>query len=239
MDRFPLCLVLQRCYGNTQLRLPQNHHVEDEVINSSAVLSTSRHGSDSRYLFLSVSHPYGFICQNPRNWEGKFWAPPFSQQDCGPGLHKIISWWKWLWGHASVTTFIPLLSCVRPPSLNVISLCTCLLPLFQLVASFSSMGCKVKQDKRCPCSFGISVMPQGWKLTQGYFISPFFSFSSQREEDGERRRKQKTFDFGQAELPRYTAMDAVGWVGLLLISPGNCHVFPNLTENSTLKFFKG
>lgn len=73
--------VLQRCYGNTQLRLPQNHHVEDEVINSSAVLSTSRHGSDS---------------------------------------------------------------------------------------------------------------------------------SSQRGEDGERRRKQKTFDFGQAELPRYTAMDAVG-----------------------------
>ncbi|XP_011608983.2 death ligand signal enhancer [Takifugu rubripes] len=74
--------VLQRCYGNTQLRLPQNHHVEDEVINTSAALSTSRHGSDS---------------------------------------------------------------------------------------------------------------------------------SSQREEDGERRRKQKTFDFGQAELPRYTAIDAVSW----------------------------
>ncbi|CAG06254.1 unnamed protein product, partial [Tetraodon nigroviridis] len=35
--------------------------------------------------------------------------------------------------------------------------------------------------------------------------------SSQREEDGERRRKQKTFDFGQAEFPRYTAIDAVGW----------------------------
>lgn len=52
-----------------------------------------------------------------------------------------------------------------------------------------------------------------------YFISPFFSLSSQRGEDGERRRKQKTFDFGHAELPRYTAIDAVGWVGPLLISP--------------------
>uniref|UniRef100_A0A4W6C1G3 DAP3 binding cell death enhancer 1 n=1 Tax=Lates calcarifer TaxID=8187 RepID=A0A4W6C1G3_LATCA len=31
----------------TTLRLPQNHHVEDEVINSSTVLSTSRHSSDS------------------------------------------------------------------------------------------------------------------------------------------------------------------------------------------------
>lgn len=45
--------VLHRCYGNTQLRLSQNHHVEDEVINSSTVLSTSRHVSDCRF----VSHP--------------------------------------------------------------------------------------------------------------------------------------------------------------------------------------
>ncbi|XP_029972630.1 death ligand signal enhancer [Salarias fasciatus] len=35
--------------------------------------------------------------------------------------------------------------------------------------------------------------------------------SSQKEEDGERRRKQRTFQFGYAELPRYTALDAVGW----------------------------
>ncbi|XP_028271788.1 death ligand signal enhancer isoform X2 [Parambassis ranga] len=35
--------------------------------------------------------------------------------------------------------------------------------------------------------------------------------SSQREEDGERRRRQRTFQFGYADLPRYTALDAVGW----------------------------
>ncbi|XP_076595912.1 death ligand signal enhancer isoform X2 [Chaetodon auriga] len=74
--------VLHRCYSSTPLRLPQSHHVEDEVINSSTVLSTSRHTSDS---------------------------------------------------------------------------------------------------------------------------------SSQKEEDGERRKKQRTFQFDYAELPRYTALDAVGW----------------------------
>ncbi|KAF7668019.1 hypothetical protein LDENG_00036980 [Lucifuga dentata] len=39
--------VLNRCHGNAPLRLSQNHHVEDEVINSSTILSTSRHSSDS------------------------------------------------------------------------------------------------------------------------------------------------------------------------------------------------
>ncbi|XP_068181627.1 death ligand signal enhancer isoform X2 [Antennarius striatus] len=39
--------ALHRCYGNNPLRLPQTHHVEDEVISSSNVLSTSRHTSDS------------------------------------------------------------------------------------------------------------------------------------------------------------------------------------------------
>ncbi|XP_037636783.1 LOW QUALITY PROTEIN: death ligand signal enhancer [Sebastes umbrosus] len=34
--------------------------------------------------------------------------------------------------------------------------------------------------------------------------------SSWKEEDGERRKKQRTFQFGYAELPRYTALDAVG-----------------------------
>ncbi|XP_030595253.1 death ligand signal enhancer isoform X2 [Archocentrus centrarchus] len=40
--------VLHRYHGSNTLRLPQNHHVEDEVINSSAVLSTSPYPSDSR-----------------------------------------------------------------------------------------------------------------------------------------------------------------------------------------------
>ncbi|XP_072251885.1 death ligand signal enhancer isoform X2 [Leuresthes tenuis] len=35
--------------------------------------------------------------------------------------------------------------------------------------------------------------------------------SSQREDDGERRKRQRTFQFGYAELPRYSALDAVGW----------------------------
>ncbi|XP_019941996.2 death ligand signal enhancer [Paralichthys olivaceus] len=74
--------VLHRCHGSTSLRLPQNHHVEDEVFNSSTVLSTSRQSSDS---------------------------------------------------------------------------------------------------------------------------------SSQKEQDGERRKKQRTFQFGYAELPHYTVLDAVGW----------------------------
>ncbi|CAK6956603.1 death ligand signal enhancer [Scomber scombrus] len=39
--------VLHRWHANTPLRLPQNHHVEDEFINTSTVLSTSRHPSDS------------------------------------------------------------------------------------------------------------------------------------------------------------------------------------------------
>lgn len=38
--------VLHRCHSNTPLRLPQSHHVEDEVLNTSTALSTSRHSSD-------------------------------------------------------------------------------------------------------------------------------------------------------------------------------------------------
>ncbi|XP_066498350.1 death ligand signal enhancer isoform X2 [Hoplias malabaricus] len=39
--------ALTRCHGTGPLRLSNGHHVEDEVINSSTVLSTSRHVSDS------------------------------------------------------------------------------------------------------------------------------------------------------------------------------------------------
>uniref|UniRef100_UPI0037E80282 death ligand signal enhancer n=1 Tax=Semicossyphus pulcher TaxID=241346 RepID=UPI0037E80282 len=35
--------------------------------------------------------------------------------------------------------------------------------------------------------------------------------SSQKEEDGERKKKQRTFQFNYSGLPRYTALDAVGW----------------------------
>lgn len=56
--------VLHRCYGNTQLRLSQNHHVEDEVINTSTVFSTSRHASDCRFVSrpLLLSSPLLKLC---------------------------------------------------------------------------------------------------------------------------------------------------------------------------------
>ncbi|KAM4586926.1 death ligand signal enhancer [Fundulus diaphanus] len=40
--------VFHRYHGSSTLRLPQNHHVEDEVISGSAALSTSRHALDNR-----------------------------------------------------------------------------------------------------------------------------------------------------------------------------------------------
>ncbi|XP_019901572.1 death ligand signal enhancer isoform X2 [Esox lucius] len=39
--------VLSRCHVHTPLRLTQNHHVEDEVINNSTVLSTGHHLPDN------------------------------------------------------------------------------------------------------------------------------------------------------------------------------------------------
>ncbi|XP_045062052.1 DAP3-binding cell death enhancer 1-like isoform X1 [Coregonus clupeaformis] len=39
--------VLSRCHGNAPLRQSQNHHVEDEVINTSTLLSTGCHSPDS------------------------------------------------------------------------------------------------------------------------------------------------------------------------------------------------
>ncbi|XP_028816328.1 death ligand signal enhancer [Denticeps clupeoides] len=40
--------VLNRCHGNTPLRLTQGHHREDEVRNTSNILSSSCHGSENR-----------------------------------------------------------------------------------------------------------------------------------------------------------------------------------------------
>ncbi|CAB1325353.1 unnamed protein product, partial [Coregonus sp. 'balchen'] len=39
---------MSRCHGNAPLRQSQNHHVEDEVINTSTLLSTGCHSPDSR-----------------------------------------------------------------------------------------------------------------------------------------------------------------------------------------------
>ncbi|XP_061581216.1 death ligand signal enhancer isoform X2 [Cololabis saira] len=96
--------VLHRYHGSNTLRLPQNHHVEDEVINGSAVLSTSRHSSEN---------------------------------------------------------------------------------------------------------------------------------SSQKEGDGERKRKQRTFQFGYAELPRYTALDAVGWGAVAVLFMQICRKLHSSFSSST------
>ncbi|CAN9514975.1 unnamed protein product [Ophioblennius macclurei] len=68
--------------------------------------------------------------------------------------------------------------------------------------------------------------------------------SSQKEEDGERRRKQRTFQFGYAELPRYSALDAVGWGAATLMFMQICRRIhsqfssgpePSLTVPSSLQ----
>lgn len=57
--------------------------------------------------------------------------------------------------------------------------------------------------------------------------------SSQKEEDGERRRKQRTFQFGYAELPRYTALDAVGWGTATLLFMQICRRIHSQFSSST------
>ncbi|KAM4554880.1 death ligand signal enhancer isoform 2-T2 [Odontesthes bonariensis] len=60
--------------------------------------------------------------------------------------------------------------------------------------------------------------------------------SSQSEDDGERRRKQKTFQFGYAEFPRYSALDAVGWGAVAVLFMQICRrihsKFSSATEPS-------
>ncbi|XP_041079752.1 death ligand signal enhancer isoform X3 [Polyodon spathula] len=45
--------VLNRCHVTSPLRLTQGHHVEDDVLNSSSLLSTSLHPTESSSLFSS------------------------------------------------------------------------------------------------------------------------------------------------------------------------------------------
>lgn len=83
------------------------------------------------------------------------------------------------------------------------------LPPFQPVASSSSIcpntniAGKQKWDH----------LPKILYALHTFCLHHFF-VSSQKEEGGERRKKWRTFQFGQPELPRYTALDAVGWVCL-------------------------
>lgn len=61
--------VLHRCHGNTQLRLQQNHNVQDEVLNPSSLLSTSRHTSDFRFVLRLLLLPTSVIklCFQPKS----------------------------------------------------------------------------------------------------------------------------------------------------------------------------
>ncbi|KAM9741497.1 death ligand signal enhancer isoform 2-T2 [Menidia menidia] len=58
--------------------------------------------------------------------------------------------------------------------------------------------------------------------------------SSHREEDGERRRKQRTFQFAYAEeLPRYSALDAVGWGAVAVLFMQICKRIHSRFSSST------
>ncbi|XP_076021118.1 death ligand signal enhancer [Genypterus blacodes] len=57
--------------------------------------------------------------------------------------------------------------------------------------------------------------------------------SSQKGEDGERRRKQRTSQFGYAELPRYTALDAVGWGTAAILFMQICRKIHSQFSSST------
>ncbi|XP_042349901.1 death ligand signal enhancer isoform X2 [Plectropomus leopardus] len=57
--------------------------------------------------------------------------------------------------------------------------------------------------------------------------------SSQKEEDDEKRKKQRTFQFGYAELPRYTALDAVGWGAAAVLFMQICRRIHSQFSSST------
>lgn len=57
--------------------------------------------------------------------------------------------------------------------------------------------------------------------------------SSQKDEDGERRKKQRTFQYGYAQLPRYTALDAVGWGAAAVLFMQICRKIHSQFSSST------
>lgn len=137
--------VLHRCYGNTQLRLSQNHHVEDEVINTSTVLSTSRHASDCRFVSLPLllSSPLLKLCvltKSLEREERKKTQTLISWLLCLCTAGHIISWWNRTLKVKqqrlpSSPSFFVLVAHLWTCSLLV----ACLLPLLQLITSSSSV----------------------------------------------------------------------------------------------------
>lgn len=130
--------VLHRCYGNTQLRLSQNHHVEDEVINSSTVLSTSRHISDCRFVSrpLLLSSPLLKLCvltKSLEREERKKTQTLIPWLLCLSTTGHIISWWnRTLKVKQQRLPSSPSFFCSRTPSLNLLSACS------MLTASFTA-----------------------------------------------------------------------------------------------------
>ncbi|XP_034740051.1 death ligand signal enhancer isoform X2 [Etheostoma cragini] len=57
--------------------------------------------------------------------------------------------------------------------------------------------------------------------------------SAQKEENGRRRKKQRSFQFGYAELPRYTALDAVGWGAAAVLFMQICRKIHSQFSSST------
>lgn len=144
--------VLHRCNGNTSLRLPQNHHVEDEVINTSTVLSTSRHTSDIRFFPhlrpLSISLfklcP-GLITKAQKQKKETLSALLRSHAPLTPPA--ILSADENRTLRSSHRDYLhPFLFCSHVLSLNIFSARSALDPRFQLVASSSTIHFKHEQD---------------------------------------------------------------------------------------------
>ena len=147
--------VLHRYNSSNPLRLPQNHHVEDEVINSSTVLSTSRHTSDCWYFVhlkpLSFSLFTLLPCLRTRaqkeNRKEKHWMSHFDPVFALRQLAVMSADERepLNWGQTSETTLFPLLSCSFTPLWTSSLPVAHSLPRFQMVASYSSICCKHEQ----------------------------------------------------------------------------------------------
>lgn len=143
---FPQFSVLHRCYGNTQLRLSQNHHVEDEVINSSTVLSTSRHVSDCRFVShpLLLSSPLLRLCVLTKSLERKERKKTqtlISWLLCLCTAGHIISWWNRILKVKQQRLPSSPSFFVLVPHLWTCSLLVACSQLLQLITSSSSINC--------------------------------------------------------------------------------------------------
>lgn len=115
--------VLHRCHGNTQLRLQQNHNVQDEVLNPSSLLSTSRHTPDFRFVLplLHLSTLVPKLCLPPKASKDTRMRNRLSSLDCCAFAPPAIlstdeTEFK---GQPVEAPFIANLFALVPPSLNL------------------------------------------------------------------------------------------------------------------------